>query len=264
MALTDNGLRLLDIAVKGGFGTLVAAGVAYSGHAFEVARENQQDEERTWQSSIELTNRQGEFDADLGMRLFSTLMGYYFQKDKSVAGQGAIRQQMLLLRLVSLNFEDAPVHLSPLYDDLDNQLSTKEDKQALRGIAREVARRQAFRMTVNDGYDSGPRNVRSGDSLVIPELLMAVKIDAVDTGGASATIYSQVNGLRGIGPLMVTYFDEPLVDNIVLGENRVALLLLDSSADTAVVRVIAFPKHLAADRFDTKEMSRAFRNKRVR
>ena len=94
---------------------------------------------------------------DLGMQLFGTLMSYYFQSDKSSTRPQTPQQQMLLLRLVALNFQDVPVHLKPLFEDLDSKLITKDDKGRLRDIAQEVARRQAFRMTIQGGDDSGPQ-----------------------------------------------------------------------------------------------------------
>ena len=58
----------------------------------------------------------------------------------------------------------------------------------------------------------------------------------------------------------LTYFDTPLVDNTKLGEYRVALILQSVDADAATVRFVAFPRHLAADRFDIKDLSRQFRD----
>ena len=78
---------------------------------------------------------------------------------------------------------------------------------------------------------------------------------------STPTVFSDVGGTRSVGPFEVTSFDEPLVDNILLGDFRVALLLLDSSDAKARVRIIGFPRHLAADRFDIKDMSRVFRDR---
>jgi len=259
MALSENGIKLLDIVVKGGFGTLIAAGVAYYGTLQHETIQRQQDDNRQLQSTIELSSHQKEFDVDLGMRLFGTLMGSYFQND-TLRRPHATRQQLVLLRLVALNFEDVPLDLKPLYEDLDQRLSKPADRQSLRGIAREVSLRQAFRMTANDAYDSGPREVRSGDSLSIPELLITIRWD-VNAEGVHATVFSDVGGSRSVGPFEVTSFDEPLVDNILLGDFRVALLLLDSTRAKARVRIIGFPRHLAADRFDIKDMSRVFRDR---
>ena len=264
MAISENGIKVLDICIKGVFGTLIAAAVAYYGSVLQNQRATVQEENRRLQAAIELTSHQKELDVDLGMRLFGTMMSYYFQKDKPTAGTEALQQQMLLLRLVALNFQDVPIHLKPLFEDLDSHLTNVEDKQALKSIAQEVATRQAYRLTIEGGYDSGAREVKAGDELSIPELLTTVKIESVSADDVQATIYSEVIGGRSVGPFTITYFDTPLVDNTKLGEYRIALILTDSGKERAKVRFIAFPKHLAADRFDIKELSRAFRDATVR
>jgi len=263
MAISENGIKVLDIVIKGLFGALIAAAVAYYGTTLQDQRATVQEENRQLQAAIELTSRQKDLDVDLSMRLFGTLMSYYFQKDKSAVGPEALRQQMLLLRLVALNFQDIPIHLKPLFEDLDSQLTNPEDRKTLRDIAQEVARRQAFRLTVEGGYDSKSLEVKAGEKFSIPELLTTVKIESVSANSVQATIYSEVIGNRPLGPFTVSYFDTPLVDNTKLGEYRVALVLLDSGGKRAKVRFIAFPKHLAADRFDIKELSRAFRDVKV-
>ena len=260
MTLTENGIKLLDIAVKGLLGAGIAGAVAYYGNLLQDQRAKVQEENRQVQATIELTSRQKDLDVDLGMRLFGTLMTYYFEKEKPAGRPEAMRQQLLLLRLVALNFQDVPIHLKPLFEDLDSQLATAEEKLALREIAKEVAGRQAYRMTIEGGYDSGPREVRPGDELSISELLTTINIGRVSAAGVSATIYSQMIGDRSVGPFTVTYFDTPLADNTKLGEYRVALILNSSDAEKAQVRFIAFPKHLAADRFDIKDLSRKFRD----
>jgi hypothetical protein len=261
MQLTDNGIKLLDILVKGGFGSLIIAGVAYYGNSLQVQRQQQEEDSRQLQSSIALISHQKELDVDIGVRLLTTLMDSYFQQKQAGGAPTSPRQQMLLLRLVALNFEDVPIRLKPLFEDLDERLSTPADKQTLRGIAREVAQRQAFRMTTRDAYDSGPREVSAGDSVSVPEMLLTVKIGEVGAAGVSAVVTSSVGGGRTVGPFEVTWFDQPLVDNTLLGDNRVALVLLAAGAKSATVRIIAFPKHLADDRFDIKEMSRVFQDR---
>src|SRR4029078_811346 len=109
----------------------------------------QQSDNRQLQSTIELSSHQKEFDVDLGMRLCGSLMGSYFQND-TLRRPHATRQQLVLLRLVALNFEDVPLDLKPLYEDLDQRLSKPADRQSLRGIARDVSLRQAFPLTHND------------------------------------------------------------------------------------------------------------------
>ena len=93
MLLTENNIKLLDILVKGAFGTLIAALVGYYGYTLENQREEVQEENRRLQATIELTSKQKELDVDLGMRLFGTLMGYYFQRDKSTARPESVRRR---------------------------------------------------------------------------------------------------------------------------------------------------------------------------
>jgi hypothetical protein len=81
MALSENGIKLLDIVVKGGFGTLIAAGVAYYGTLQHETIQRQQDDNRHLQSTIELSSHQKEFDVDLGMRLFRYPDRLYFAND---------------------------------------------------------------------------------------------------------------------------------------------------------------------------------------
>ena len=95
----------------------------------------------------------------------------------------------------------------------------------------------------------------------IEELQTSAKIGSVSADGVEATIYSKQIGGGSVGPFTVTHFDTPLVDNIKLGEFRIALLLQGSEGGSPKVRFIAFPKHLAADRFDIKEQSREYRDK---
>jgi hypothetical protein len=259
MALTDNGIKVLDIAVKGVLGTIIAGLVAAYGYRLENQRAQVQADDARQQTLMNVVSHQKELDVDLGMRLFGTLMGYYFQKDRSAVRPAAIRQQMLLLRLVALNFQDVPIQLRPLFEDLDRQLKTVDEHQELRDIVQELARRQAFRLTIEGGYDTGLRKVKSGDVLEMPELLTSAKIGDVTAKSVKVMLNSQVIGDRSVGPFDVSYFDTPLTDNTKLGEYRFALMLLNSDTQTAEVRFVAFPKDLAADRFDITELSRQLR-----
>ena len=253
MALTDNGIKVLDIVVKGGFVAVIGAMVAYYGQRLQNERAKTEETHRRQQALTDMTNRQKEFDVEVGMRLFSTLISNFFQKDKSTLPSEAVRQQLLSLRLIALNFQEVPIDLKPLFEDLDSQLTTLEERRALRDIAQDIARRQAQRLTVDGGYDSGPKEVKAGDELPFPNLLTTVKIESVSADCVRASIYSKLFAGRSVGPFRVTYFNTPLVDNTKLGAYRIALVLHSSSEEKAEVRFVAFPKQLAGDRFDIKE-----------
>ena len=70
---------------------------------------------------------------------------------------------------------------------------------------------------------------------------------------------------REFGPFLVSFFDVPMVDNIKLDKtNRVAVLLmkLEKEKNSAQIRLVSFLPDLAIDRFDIKEMTREFSNRR--
>jgi hypothetical protein len=46
MAITENGIKVLDIVVKGVFGVVIAAAVAYYGNVLENQRSTVQEENR--------------------------------------------------------------------------------------------------------------------------------------------------------------------------------------------------------------------------
>ena len=69
-----------------------------------------------------------------------------------------------------------------------------------------------------------------------------------------------MTGRRPVGPFSITYFDTPLVDNVKIGEYGATLILHRASTQTAKIRFIAFPKHLATDRFDIQDLARMFRD----
>jgi len=70
MAISENRIKVLDIVIKGLFGALIAAAVAYYGTTLQDQRATVQEENRQLQAAIELTSRQKDFDVDLSMRLF--------------------------------------------------------------------------------------------------------------------------------------------------------------------------------------------------
>ena len=125
MALTDNGIKVLDIVVKGGFVAVIGAMVVYYGHRLQNERAKTEETHRRQQALIDVTSQQKQFDVEVGMRLFGTLISNYFQKDESPLPSEAVRQQLLLLRLIALNFQDVPIDLKPLFEDLDSQLTTR-------------------------------------------------------------------------------------------------------------------------------------------
>ena len=261
MALSESTIKLLDIIVKGVLVVLVTGVVSWYGSKLHDQREREAEAAKRVQAVVDLTSKQKDLDVQLAVQMFSALTNAYLQKETPGADQAQVRRQMLLLRLVALNFQDVPIQLRPLFEDLDQQVTKDEERQQLREIAREVATRQAFRLTVGGGYNSGLRTVKTGDVLEIPELLATVGIEKVEKESVRAFIDSQHAAAGRVGPFTVGYYVWPITDNTKLGELRVCVLLLGSDGNQATIRVIAFGSELAADRFDIKEMSKAFRDK---
>jgi len=262
VALSDTSIKLLDIAVKGGLGIVLTVLVSFYGYMLHDQREKEAEQSKRVQAIVDLTSKQKDLDVQLAVQMFSTLTSNYFQKEAAGADRQQLSRQILLLSLVALNFQDVPIQLRPLFEDLDRQLTRPEDKRRLREVAQEVATRQAFRLTVGGGYNSGPRTVKSGDVLEIPELLATVTIEAVERESIRAHIDSKFAAAGQVGPFNVGFFVWPITDNTKLGELRVCVLLLNTAEGQATIRVIAFGSELAADRFDIKELSRALRDKR--
>ena len=262
----DNKLKLADIVVKGVLVSGIGAVVALYGNAMEDQRSRADQATRGLQASIEMTSRQKELDVDLSLRLFGTLMTSFFSPPQGISRTQRGHEQILLLRLVALNFQDVPINLKPLFEDLEGTLVSDSDRRKLRQIAMEVSNRQAYRLTAEPGgvFDSGLHEVSAGDTLNIPELLTTLIVESVKADRVVARLESRELGDRNFGPFEVSYFDSPLVDNAKLGDSRIAVVLGRSDGKTARVRVVAFPHYLAGDRIDVKELSQKYRDQETR
>ena len=207
---------------------------------------------------VEFITKQKELDINQNMRMFESLINHYFQKDDSFRNPGnlpvTLKEKMIFLRLMALNFQDLPINLKPLYQQLDGQLAAAKDKAELREIGREVARRQAYRLTARNGADYGDKEAKEGGPISDPSLPAEILVDKITNDYITVRILFEG---RTVGPFRLTYFDMPLVDNTRVGPLRLSLLLLnsDEQAKKATVRVIAFDYYLAMDRFDVKDMT---------
>lgn len=211
---------------------------------------------------MEFSAKQKDVDVNLSMRMFETLLSNYLKTKGEGDKQEAARRQMLLLRLIAINFQDVPINLKPLFEDLDRELTRSQDKQTLREAAQEIARRQAYRVTIN-GVDLKEIKVKKENGVVqmtlndrdkaqLENLPFSLGINELGRETLKASLIYQD---RTIGPFTVGFFDMPIVDNTKIGDFRVSILLLRLDGDNAAVRLIAFPADLAADRFDLKELT---------
>uniref|UniRef100_A0A7V4G852 Uncharacterized protein n=1 Tax=Desulfobacca acetoxidans TaxID=60893 RepID=A0A7V4G852_9BACT len=233
-----------------------------SRRATEEVRFREAERSRQLTSKIEFSARQKDLDVNLGMQMFKTLLSDYLTREEGKEKEEQVRKKLLLLRLIALNFQDVPINLKPLFEDLDRRLTNPRDRAELHDIALEVARRQAYRLTLQ-GLDLKDIILKKeGDTVVITgsekvkeqleNLPFTLAVHELNQDNFKATLTYEG---RTFGPFTVSRFDMPVVDNVKVGDFRVSLLMLSLNGGTAAARLVVFPSDLAADRFDLKELS---------
>lgn len=266
-------IKYLDLFVKFLAGGGIAILIWYLGSKAEESRREiaAKAEEARYQTAqevkkltyrMEFSAKQKEVDVNLSMRMFETLLSSYLKKKEEPNKQEALQRQMLLLRLIASNFQDVPLNLKPLFEELERQLTRPQDKQELKEIAQEIARRQAYRLTINGvdlqeirlkkEHNEVKMTLNDKDKVQLENLPFTLEINELGQNALKASFTYQD---RTIGPFTVGFFDMPIVDNTKIGDFRASLLLLKLNGDNATVRLITFPSDLAADRFDLKELT---------
>jgi hypothetical protein len=265
-------LKIYEVVVKGIIGALVGGLIYIVGVRMETNRQRLADQEEASRLLIaennknmatlsELSAKQKEKDVDLGMQMFQTLMAHYLKASGPEADSAKRQQQMMLLRLITLNFQDSPINIKPLFEDLDRQLTDTQEKLDVRELAMEVARHQTFRLISQNG-DVIDRDVEKGTEFPLQiQIPVTIKIEEVGKDKVKASLTSEfIPGKPKIqGPFSINYFDTPLNDNTKFGPWRVSLLLLNIEGEKAKVRVVTFESYLAPDRFDIKELTQDLR-----
>jgi len=200
--------------------------------------------------------KQKELDLDLGVKMFQTLLANFLQTGGSLGKMASRRQQMLLLKLTSLNFQDTPINLRALYEDLNSQMNDAAEKEELRMIALEVARRQAFRLTIQNGWDTGEIPVKAGDEIALREdLPFKIRVNEVKNDKIMVSLIPLDPNRKPLN-FSVDYFVMPIIDNTKLGIYRVSVMRVVNDPNNQAVprmRIIVFDSFLAPDRFDIKE-----------
>jgi hypothetical protein len=245
-------IKYLDLFIKFLAGGVITLLVWYMGNITETSRQQIAEANRQMTYLMEFNAKQKELDVNLSMQMFETLLANYLKKEEKGDKQEHTGRQLLLLRLIALNFQDVPINLKPLFEELDTQLTDPGEKKKLRDISLELARRQAYRLT-KDGFDSGKVTVTAGQKPSIENLFFDLEINEISHDHLKASLNYEN---RSYGPFTVSFFDMPIVDNIKIANFRVSLLLTEIDGKNATVRLIVFPSDLAADRFDLKELTR--------
>jgi hypothetical protein len=87
------------------------------------AQKDRDRKERQMNALVEFASAQKQLDVDVGMQLFRAFIDKYL--DVSVQSIDEIRENVVLLRLIALNFQDVPINLKPLFEDLDRQIKDR-------------------------------------------------------------------------------------------------------------------------------------------
>jgi hypothetical protein len=278
--MTETSWKALDLFVKGFLAVIITAAITVYGiwsqaKKAEIAEASSRlqrelaEENARLRALVEFNSTQKTLDVNVGMQLFSKFVDYYLKPTSDTPE--AARQTLLLLRLLGVNFQDVPINLKPLFEDLDSRLrepdqamaaSAPELRRQLVGIAQEIANRQAYRMSFLGGILSQPVRVSHNEEVSFAKqgIPLTLKVTAIEEDHVAISLKEEgLANPREIGPFTVSYFDVPIVDNIKLDKStRIAVLLmdLDSEKKTAQVRMVSFLHDLATDRFDIKEMTR--------
>src|SRR5262245_22843612 len=264
--------KALDLFVKATAGALIAAAVALFGYWMQEEQRRAAEENAQLRALVEFNSAQKTLDVNVGMQLLSKFVDYYLKP--APESFEANRQTLLMLRLLSLNFQDVPINLKPLFEDLDKRLresgqaSAPELRAQLVEIAQEVANRQAYRFAYVGGILAKPVRVQQGKEVSFQDQGLPLTLKIVSIGDDHVMVVLTEQGSanpREFEPFMVSYFDVPMVDNVKLDKtNRVAVLLLGVEKDksSAQLRLVSFLPDLAIDRFDIKEMTRGFYDRR--
>jgi hypothetical protein len=263
---SDTKWKIADLVVKGIGAALIGGDITLVGHWFDVQQHNAANENARVRAIIEFASNQKTFDANVDMKLLEKFFDHYLQEKGSIGTPAELDNMLVLLRLITLNFQDVPINLKPLFQDLDQRLAKSKTvdlpnlRANLRQLAQEAARRQAFRVSYLGGILSKPRNLRPNEEASFGEegIPFTVRLIALQPDSAEIEVrLDDGDGGRRYGPIHASVFDVPLVDNIkVDGDTRLSVLLDRVGDHDVTIRVVSFIADLATDRFDIKEMTR--------
>lgn len=294
--MSDTVFKWVDLLIKGIGVALITAAISIYSISEQHTQNQIARQDQRFDAAIQFGSSQKELDVNLGMQLLDDFITHYLQTQSADTEQD-IRQNILMLRLIALNFQDVPLNLKPLFEDLDERLqrlqppaedrpdrpslaeATRDELRVrLRGVAKELANRQAFRLTFLGGnmqeeifrIVEKPEASRGAGQDVHYFRYIPYGVQVHEIGDDQVrvliqeTVYDEKGEIdtanaRTFGPFQLSYFDIPLVDNIKIDDNtRIALNLREIDGPVVRIRLMRFRNDLAADRFDVKEMSREF------
>jgi hypothetical protein len=258
--------KILDILVKGLGVALISGGVTFVGYQMQIDRETMIQWTERRKAAVEFAQAQKQVDIDVAQHLLGNLLDGLSAVGERPAGP-VDSDDLLTLRLVALNFQDVPVNLKPIFEEFDERLKknarAEELRKKLYKIAKEVANRQAYRMTVldKDSYDEHILldATKVGESVPL-KYGLKVRINELAQDSVDITL---IRNDEESASFNAGIFDMPIVDNLKLFEKiRVAVLFVPpketNGGSDPELRLIIFRSDLASDRFDLKELAREF------
>lgn len=259
------------------FGRLLPGiGAVIAGIFIPLVIHNSGEKSRNHQLYAEIVSRREVSDTDLRAKMFENLIKAFFG---SGTGNQTTSQKITLLHLLALNFHEF-FNLEPLFDQLESELRTKEEKNRLREIAREIVSKQeamlsqveegmVYTETVFEGEQNGIM-VPSSEKPAYRGHRLGIKV--LETGKSKDYAIIQVEdipeGRTDIGtivkiPFKLNYYDTPFIENTKLANNvRFAITLqnIGTLTDRTLIqiKVIFLPETYmsARDRPYLEEMLR--------
>lgn len=258
----------------------------------ELDRKQRETETQKALTHLQMSITRKDEETNIGLQIVENLMERFIEKGPGGTDpQGKIAEKIFFLRLTALNFQDVALNLKPFFEQIDEDLNCVVNKQALektigkkqrsdplseadqcvlnkqslRNIGKELARRQAFMLFFTGGFLSDPIEVTAVDP-PNPKI-----VEGISLGSNNVKIWAEkiqedsievtvTIGQIEIGPLTVSFFDAPLVDNLRQFGYRWSVLLEEvhpqAQPATAQVRLLQFLPHLAPDRIELLDQSR--------
>ncbi len=255
---------------------LPGIGAVIAGIFIPLVIQSSGEKSRNHQLYAEIVSRREVSDTELRAKMFENLIKAFFGDG---SGKQRAEQKLTLLRLLALNFHEF-FNLEPLFDQLESELNTKEERARLREIAREIVSKQeamlsqveegrVFTETAFEGEQNGIM-VPSAEKPAYRGHRLGIKVLEVGKSNDYAIVQVEdiPEGRTDIGttvriPFKLNYYDTPFIENTKLSNNvRFAITLQNIGTITnrkvVQMKVIFLPETYmsARDRPYLEEMLR--------
>ena len=255
---------------------LPGIGAVIAGILIPLVIQTSGEKSRNHQLYAEIVSRREVSDTELRAKMFENLIKSFFGDGNGKQTNG---QKLTLLRLLALNFHEF-FNLEPLFDQLESEMGTKEEKERLREIAREIVSKQeamlsqveegrVFTETAFEGEQNGIM-VPSAEKPAYRGHRLGIRILEIGKSNDYAIVQVEdiPEGRTDIGTIVsirfkLNYYDTPFIENTKLSNSvRFAITLqhIGTIEDRKIVqmKVIFLPETYmsARDRPYLEEMLR--------